>query len=146
AENIERKLKAIREQAEKLAKEGKGEQAEKLMREAKAAARAYKEQLARQLDDRKQEIGQKVSAIRERAQKLAKEGKGEEAEKLRREAEAMVRSYKEQVGRPLDDRAEIRQKLTALGERAERLAKEGKGEDAEKLMREAEAIRRSYEE
>ena len=147
-EAIQKKLRAVKEHAEKLAKEGKGEQAEKLMREAEGMARTYKEELDRRNVDRSPSLEEKLSRIREQAQKLAKEGKGEQAEKLMREVEAMTRAYKEELDRPNVDRSQgAATDLNALVRQlVERGRKEGNPEAAERVRQRAEALARELKE
>ena len=66
------------------------------MQEAEAMARVYKERLMRDTD-RSQAIEQKLRAVREKAEQLARGGKGEQAKKLMKEAEAKTRELEDQL-------------------------------------------------
>jgi beta-lactamase regulating signal transducer with metallopeptidase domain len=123
SEAVERKLKAVREQLEKL---------------------AYND---RQGVDRSEAIRQKLRAVREQAQKLAKEGKREQAEKLMQEAEAMTRKSEAEPRLQQAERSElIKQKLRGAREHMEQLQKQGVHEAAEKLMRQVEETARKNKE
>jgi bla regulator protein blaR1 len=144
-------LEAIRQQVEQLKKEGKREAAERLMQVAETMTRKFAERAEPQSGDRAESVERKLRAVREQAAKLSKEGKGQEAEKLMKEAESMARAYKDELGRRDVDRSEsvqqrrselVKQKLRATREQVERLRKSGEHGAAEKLMRDAEAMAR----
>ncbi len=143
SEAVGRKLKAVREQAARLSKEGWQEEAASLAREAEAPARISKEKL----DQQRIEIAQKkLDAAHETIEQLIKQGKPVEAKILARQAELMARLSKEALAPVGEDRTEnVKQKLRAISEKADQLAKQGKLEESEKLRQEAEAMARSFE-
>lgn len=146
SDSVERKLKSIHEQAEKLAKEGKRQEAESLLQRADAIFRSFKDQGDPAGTDRSENVKRKLKAVREQAEKLAKEGKIEQAEKLRREAEAMARAVFEGQAQRAERSELVKQKLRAAREQVDRLRERGDHDSAEKLMREAEAMVRESQE
>ena len=139
SENVERKLKAVREHAGKLAKEGKGEQAEKLMQEAEAMARKSQEDARFQQTEQSEAVKQKLKAVTERLAQLRKQGDIGAAERLVREAEPRTHEVDERVRALRADRQR-------RAEVERRLRKQGDHETADKVMREADARARKYKE
>ena len=142
SERVERKLSALRERAARLAKEGKQDEAARLAREAEAVARMANEKLDQRGDDRIEIAQKKLDEAREKIEQLIKQGKPVEAKIVARQAEFMAQLSKEALSPPGEDRAEnVKQKLRAIREQADHLAKLGKFEESEKLRQEAEAMR-----
>jgi beta-lactamase regulating signal transducer with metallopeptidase domain len=116
-------LEALRQQVVQLKKEGKRDAAEAISKIAETMTRKFAERAEPPGADRSERDEQRLETVREQRKKLVDND------------------------RQVVDRSEaIRQKLRAVREQAEKLAKEGKSEQAKKLMQEAEAMARKSEE
>ena len=91
--------------------------------------------------DGQEGMKQILNAIREQAGRLQKEGKHEEADKLLRHAKEMMSklaSHGEPKGS--DGQEGPKQKINAIREQAEQLRKQGRTEEAEKLIQHAKEL------
>ncbi len=150
-EKVEQQVRSMREKVAQLEKDGKHDEAEKLKHEAydmmsklraSSGGSTSRESVpgpeADKIRGRLKEIGQKVA-------QLEKDGKHDEAEKLKHEARALYSKIYVRAdaaaapGGP--EREQLRQQFQALHERIEQAKREGKPEEVQHLMQEAEAVR-----
>jgi hypothetical protein len=151
AEKIRGRLKELGEKVAQLEKEGKHDEAEHLKNEARAILSKLNPHEgpmgapggpeAEMIRGRLKEIGEKVA-------QLEKEGKHEDAQRLKNEAGAIYSRLNPHAdagagpGRPEGDQ-QLRQQMQAIHERIEKAMQEGKPEVAQRLKQEAEALMRA---
>jgi Zn-dependent protease with chaperone function len=143
------KLQALQQRVEQLVKEGKLDEAELVKRETKEW---YEKTIAgrKPASDPEPKVMQhKLEAIHEQIDQLLKQGRKDEAERLKAHAEEILRTYKLDQGAKQDQAAAehslVEQKLRAMKEQIAQLNGEGRKDEAAKLANQLEdAVRRLH--
>lgn len=166
-EKIQQQLRALSDKVQQLEKDGKHDEAEKVKHEARelytklrgvstASQPAVAGPEADKIRAQLREIGQKVG-------ELEKAGKHEDAERLKHEAMELYRklnphagsesrsatresgqhtfTYSQSSGAGSPEREQFRQQFQALHEKIEKAKQEGKADEVQRLMQEAQALR-----
>ena len=148
-EKIEQQLGSIRQKVEQLEKDGKHDEAEKLKHEAREALTKLRGgALAPQAGVSAPEVEKIRGQVKEMSQKadqLERDGKHDEAQRLRSEIRTLYSTIHPRgganVGPGGPEREQLRQQWLALREKIEKATKEGKQDEVQRLTRETETLR-----
>ena len=144
-DKLREQMQAMKAKVEQLEKEGKHEEAEKVKREAhEILSKLYPQGAERgQASPEREKVREQLQAMKQKVEQLEKEGKHEEAEKVKREAHELMGRMNPhgREGGPAGPESEkLRERLQAMKQKIEQLEKEGKHEEAAAVKREAQAM------
>jgi beta-lactamase regulating signal transducer with metallopeptidase domain len=151
-EKVEKEFKAMREKVAQLEKDGKHDEAEKLKHQAYEMMSKARASYAGSTSSQPAVSGPEAEKIRgqlkelsQKAAQLEKDGKHDEVEKIRHEARELYSKLNPRgatiavsVG---PEREQLYQQMRALHEKIEKAKQEGKSDDVQRLMKEAEGLR-----
>ncbi len=148
-EKIEQQLRSISEKVQQLEKDGKHDDAEKLKHEARelytklrGGPTAHQPGVSA---PEAEKIRAQVKEMSQKADQLDKDGKHDDAQRVRTEARALYGKLNPRAGAAAipggPEREQLYQQMRAIREKIEKAKQEGKPEDVQRLIKEAEALR-----
>ena len=146
-QKLEQQVQSMREKIQQLEKEGKHDEAQKLYREARELMAKLRGPAAQPgaAGPEAEKIQAQLREMHEKIVKAEQEGKHDEAQRLKTEARALYSKLNPRAGASAGnvgpERQRLYEQMRALHEKIEKAKQEGKSEEVQRLMREAEELR-----
>ena len=147
-QEIKRQMERLRDEAQKAKDEGRVEDSRNIGQEAQRLEQKLREQGPREGGGFRGPRPPEVQDILREAEQAQREGRMEDARRQREKAEMVARQWQEQRGNQGwgqpgprgDERQEMKRKIEDLRNEAQKAKDQGRGEDADRLWKEADRM------
>ena len=152
-EEIKRQVERLRDEARRAKEQGRMEDSQRIWNEADRLEQVLREQGPREGGEFRGPMPPEVQDILRAAEQAEREGRMEDARRQREKAEMVARQLQQQrenrSGQPGprgDERPEMKRKIGELRNEAQKARDQGRGEDADRLWKEADRLERQLRE
>jgi len=146
---LKRQIERLRDEARRAKEQGRREDSERIWQEADRLEQVLREQGLREGGEPRGPMPPEVQDILRAAEQAEREGRMDDARRQREKADMVARQLQErpekrfgQPGPRGDERQEMKRKIGELRNEAQRAKDQGRGEDADRLWKEADRLER----
>jgi hypothetical protein len=153
-EEIKRQIERLRDEAQRAKNEGRVEDSQNLWQKAEQLEQKLREQGPREGGEFGKPVPSEVLEILRAAEQAEREGRMDDARRQREKADMVARQLQEERGnrafgqpRPRgDERQEMKRKIEDLRNESQKAKDQGRGEDADRLWKEADRLEQQLRE